>query len=84
MPQNDPGIPLNCPACGGRLRYGTSTSSGATLDADELSEVFQTGADVHHYACTNGLCGRFWKFGRDTQLVEDPLRLASGGTWTGH
>ncbi len=57
------------------LRYGTSTSSGS--GAYEPGGVFQTGADIHHYACTGPGCGRFWKFGPGAGLLEDPLRLAS-------
>jgi hypothetical protein len=63
MPQSDPRLPLKC-------------ASGSTASVDEPNEVFQPGADVHHYACTNRRCGRFWKFGRGTALIDDPSRLA--------
>jgi len=75
MPQNDPQIALGCPKCGGRLRYGTSTSSGG--GAYEPGGIFQTGADIHHYACTTWHCRTYWKFGPTTALIEDPLRLAA-------
>src|SRR5262245_52719362 len=74
LPQNDPMLQLSCPKCGRKLRYGTSSSSGRELA--EPSLVYRPGADVHHYACTNGACGRFWMFGRETPLVEDPQKLA--------
>jgi hypothetical protein len=75
MPHNDPRLPLRCPKCGEALRYGASTSSGG---AYRPGDVFQTDADIHHYACTGPFCRTYWKFGPSTPLLEDPLRLADG------
>jgi hypothetical protein len=74
MPQCDPRLDLNCPS--------TSTSSGG--GPYRPGDIFQTAADVHHYACTRPDCGRFWKFGPGTGLLEDPLRLAGGSLKSTH
>lgn len=71
---HDPQLLLHCPKCGQMLRYGVSTSGD--VGEYQPGEIFQAGADVHHYACTNGSCGTCWKFGPNTPLLEDPLRLA--------
>lgn len=72
---SDPKLPLNCPACGTPLRYGTSTASGQ--GAYNPGDTFNTIRDVHHYECTNRACRTFWKFGPSGPMTRDPLELAA-------